>query len=45
MMERRLLKPTGEPYAVKAACTVRRGTVAKVPLHGNSVAVYPTCAV
>ena len=32
---------TGEPCAVKAASTVRRGAVGKVP-KGNSLAVYPT---
>ena len=39
MTERSLLNSTGEPDAVKAACPVRRGTVAKVI---DSVAVYPT---
>ena len=32
---------TGEPCAVKAASTVRRGAVGKVP-KGNSLAAYPT---
>ncbi len=36
------LKPTGEPYSVKAGSTVRRGVVGKVPLDGNSLATYPT---
>ena len=39
MTERSLLNSTGEPDAVKAACPVRRGTVAKVI---DSMAVYPT---
>ena len=32
---------TGEPCAVKAASTVRRGAVGKVP-KGNSLVAYPT---
>ena len=32
---------TGEPCAVKAASTVRRGAVGKGP-KGNSLAAYPT---
>ena len=36
-----MLNFTGEPDAVKVACPVRRGTVAKVI---DSVAVYPTAS-
>jgi hypothetical protein len=40
------LKPTGEPCAVKVACTVRGRVVGKVPHDGNSLATYSTqCAV
>ena len=38
---RYLEEHTGEPCAVKAASTVRRGVVGKVP-KGNSLAAYPT---
>ena len=39
--ERYMARHTGEPCAVKAASTVRRGAVGKVP-KGNSLAAYPT---
>ena len=39
--ERQMERHTGEPCAVKAASTVRRGAVGKVP-KGNSLAAYPT---
>ena len=32
----------GEPYDGKLSCTVRGGSVAKVPHDGNSVALYPS---
>jgi len=44
MMAKGLVKFTGEPDAVKVARPVRRGTVGKVPLFGNSLAVYPTAS-
>ena len=42
MMEKTYERLTGEPYDGKLSCTVRGGSVAKVPHDGNSVALYPS---
>ncbi len=40
-MERNLLKPIGEPDAVKVACPVRRGLVGEVLTQGSNSLPYP----